>query len=55
MKVTNSVTELKSFLGGVQYFLHCLNNIQDEIAILYAATRKSEKFNFGTKEIINYT
>ena len=28
-----------------------MNDIQDEIAILYAATRKSERFNFGTKEI----
>ena len=51
MKIPNNITELKSFLGGVQYLLHCLNNIQDEIAILYAATRKSERFNFGTKEI----
>ena len=40
MKIPNNITELKSVLGGVQYLLHCLNDIQDEIATLYAATRK---------------
>ena len=36
MKIPNNVTELKSFLGGVKYLLHCLNDIQDETVILYA-------------------
>ena len=27
MKIPSNITELKSLLGGVQYLLHCLNNI----------------------------
>ena len=48
MKIPTNITELKSF-GGVQYLLHFLDNIKEEISILYKATRKSEKFAFGPK------
>ena len=54
MKIPANITELKSFLGGVQYLLQCLNDIQDDIAILYKATRKSPKFEFGPQQIIAF-
>ena len=44
LKIPENFSELKSFLGGVQYLFHCLNDIQDEISILYSATKKSDKF-----------
>ena len=54
MRIPTNVTELKSFLGGVQYLLHCLDDIKDEVAILYKATHKSAKFEFGPEQIIAF-
>ena len=54
MRILANVTELKSFLGGMQYLLQCLNDIQDEIAVLYKATRKSAKFEFGPPQILAF-
>ena len=54
MKIPTTITELKSFLGGVQYLLQCLQGIQDKITILYNATRKSGKFDFGPTQILAF-
>ena len=51
MKYPGSVGDMLSFLGAVNFLIEFIPSIQDQIAILYKTTRKSNnKFHFGETE-----